>query len=50
MGRHGLDSCGPGQGQVADFCECDSVPSGPLKCEEFLVLRAVTEIDLPIPM
>ena len=31
-----LDWAGPGQGQVADACECGSEPSGSIKCGEFL--------------
>ena len=32
----GLDWAGPGQGQVADACECGNEPSGSIKCGEFL--------------
>ena len=32
----GLDWTGPGQGQVADACECGNEPSGSIKCGEFL--------------
>ena len=35
---------------MAGFCECDNGPSGPLKCEEFLMLSAVTEISFPVHM
>ena len=33
---YGLDWAGPGQGQVADACECGNEPSGSIKCGEFL--------------
>ena len=36
MWVYGLDQVGPGQGQVADACECDNEPSGSIKCGEFL--------------
>ena len=36
MWVYGLDSAGPGQGQVADACECGNEPSGSVKCGEFL--------------
>ena len=32
----GLDWAGPGQGQVADACECYNKPSGCVKFGEFL--------------
>ena len=32
----GLDWGGPGEGQVADACECGNEPSGSIKCGEFL--------------
>ena len=32
----GLDWAGPGQGQVADACECGNEPSGSIKCGEFV--------------
>ena len=32
----GLDCVGPGQGQVADACECGNEPSSSVKCGEFL--------------
>ena len=32
----GLDWVGPGQGQVADACECGNEPLGSIKCGEFL--------------
>ena len=31
-----LDWAGPGQGQVADACECGNEPLGSIKCGEFL--------------
>ena len=30
----GLDWAGPGQGQVADACECGNEPSGSIKMQE----------------
>ena len=36
MWVYGLDWAGPGQGQVADGCECCNEPSGSVKCGEFL--------------
>ena len=36
MWVYGLDWASPGQGQVADACECDNEPSGSVKCGEFL--------------
>ena len=36
MWVYGLDSAGPGEGQVADACECGNDPSGSVKCGEFL--------------
>ena len=36
MWVYGLDWAGPGQGQVADTCECGNEPSGSVKCGEFL--------------
>ena len=35
MWVYGLDWAGPGQGQVADACECGNEPSGSVKCGEF---------------
>ena len=35
-GRHGLDYCGSGQGQVAGWCGCGDEPTGSIKCGEFL--------------
>ena len=32
----GLDWAGPGQGQVADTCECGNEPSSSINCGEFL--------------
>ena len=32
----GLNWAGPGQGQVADACECGNEPSGSIKCGEYL--------------
>ena len=32
----GLDRAGSGLVQVADTCECGNVPSGSIKCGEFL--------------
>ena len=32
----GLDWAGPGQGHVADGCECGNELSGSIKCGEFL--------------
>jgi hypothetical protein len=32
----GLDRAGLGYGQAAGACECDNVPSGSIKCGEFL--------------
>ena len=32
----GLDWAGPGQGQMADDCECGNGPWGSVKCGEFL--------------
>jgi len=32
----GLDWVGPGQGLVADACECGGETSGSVKCGEFL--------------
>ena len=32
----GLDWAGPGQGQLADACECGNEPSDSTKCAEFL--------------
>ena len=32
----GLDLAGPGQGQVADACECGNEPSGSVKCGNLL--------------
>ena len=32
----GLNWAGPGQGQVADACECGNKPSGSIKCGEIL--------------
>jgi len=32
----GLDWVGPGEGQVADACDCGNEPSGSIKCGEFL--------------
>ena len=34
MWVYGLDLAGPGQGQLADACECGNEPSGSVKCEE----------------
>ena len=31
MGVCGLDWAGPGQGEMADFCECGNEPSGSTK-------------------
>ena len=31
----GLDWAGPGQGQVAEACECGNEPSGSIKCGEY---------------
>jgi hypothetical protein len=36
MGRPELDLSDPGQGQVADCCECGNEPSGSIKRGEFL--------------
>jgi len=36
MWIRGLDWAGPGQGQVADACECGNEHSGFIKCGEFL--------------
>ena len=36
MWVRGLDLAGPGQGQVADACECGDEPSGSIKMREFL--------------
>ena len=36
MWVYGLDWAGPGQGQVADACECGNEPSGSVKCGEIL--------------
>ena len=36
MWVYGLDWAGPGQGQLADACECGNEPSGSVKCGEFL--------------
>ena len=36
MWVYGLDWAGPGQGQMADACECGNEPSGCVKCGEFL--------------
>jgi len=33
---NGLDRAGSGEGQVAGTCECGNVPSGSIKCGEFL--------------
>ena len=33
---------------MAGFCDCGNGPSGSIKCGEFLVLHAVTDIGLPI--
>jgi hypothetical protein len=33
---YGLDRAGSDQGQVASTCESGNVPSGSIKCEEFL--------------
>jgi len=35
-GRHGLDRCGSGQGQVEDTCKPGNEPSGSITCGEFL--------------
>jgi hypothetical protein len=35
----GLDWAGPGQGQVADACECGNEPSGSIKRGNFLTSR-----------
>jgi hypothetical protein len=34
--RHGLDSFGSREGQVAGWCERNNEPSGSIKCGEFL--------------
>ena len=31
MWAYGLDSGGPGQGEMADACECGNEPSGSIK-------------------
>ena len=36
MWAYGLDWAGPGQGQVADACECGNEPLGSVKCGEFI--------------
>ena len=36
MWVYGLEWAGPGQGQVADACECGNEPSGSVKCGELL--------------
>jgi len=36
MGRHGLDCCDSGWGQVTGCCECGNEPSGSIKWKEFL--------------
>ena len=36
FGGYGLDRAGSGWGQVAGTCECVNVPSGFIKCGEFL--------------
>ena len=36
MWVYGLDWAGPGQGWVADACECVNEPSGSVKFGEFL--------------
>ena len=36
MWVYGLDWAGPGQGRVAEACECGNEPSGSIKCGEFL--------------
>ena len=40
----GLDWAGPGQGQVADVCECGNEPSGSVKCGEFLDQLQTTQL------
>ena len=35
-GRHALNLCGSGQGQVAGTCECGNELPGSVKCGEFL--------------
>ena len=36
MSRHGLDSSGSGQGNVAGYCEFGNKTSGSINCGEFL--------------
>ena len=36
MWVYGLDWAGPGQGRVAEACECGNELSGSVKCGEFL--------------
>jgi len=36
MWGYGLDRADSRQGQMAGTCECDNVPSGSIKCGEFL--------------
>ena len=36
MGRHGLDCCDFGYGQLADSCECGIEFRGAVKCGEFV--------------
>jgi len=35
-GGFGLDRAGSGYGQFAGTCDCDSEPSGSIKCGKFL--------------
>ena len=39
MWVYGLDWAGPGQGQVADVCECGNEPWGSVKWGNFLTSR-----------
>ena len=36
MCGYGLDRAGSGKGQMAGTCECGNLPSGSMKCWEFL--------------
>ena len=42
----GLDWAGPGQGWVAEACECSNEPLGSIKCKEACVMRSVACLNV----
>ena len=48
MWGYGLDWAGPGQGQVADGCECGNETWGSVKCGEFLNQLRIGQLLKPL--